>query len=383
MFTIGVTMTEHEMKQPRTEHSVPFFWPMAAGIELGEAGLDLFRQNLKFLEEAAEITRPPSPEWATPNRILLDLDTMRLRDFSRDGARADAVPVIVDAPYAGHSSTIADYAPGQSLVEVLLDQGAARVLVTDWKTATPEMRDFDIDKYLAEINVVVDELGGRANFVGLCQGGWMAAMYAARFPEKVASLVLAGSPIDTDAGNGPIRKMAHETPLSFYREMVEAGEDRMRGKFMLAGWKNMHPEKQYFEKYLDLYAHLDDKNYIERTERFESWYENPVDLPGAYYLQAIELLFKENLFAKGAFVGLGRKLTLKDVTCPAFLLAGEGDDITTREQVFAARGLLGTPDAEIVEKLVPGGHIGLFMGSHTLKDAWPGIADWLIEKGGA
>ncbi len=42
----------------------------------------------------------------------------------------------------------------------------------------------------------------------------MAAMYACRFPAKVASLVLAGSPIDTDAGNGPIRKLAHEMPLT-------------------------------------------------------------------------------------------------------------------------------------------------------------------------
>ena len=49
------------------------------------------------------------------------------------------------------------------------------------------MKDYDIDNYLAEINVCVDDLGGRVNLVGLCQGGWMSAMYAARFPDKVAS----------------------------------------------------------------------------------------------------------------------------------------------------------------------------------------------------
>lgn len=375
-------MSNATTRMPATEHTVPFFWPMAAGIEMGAAGLELFRQNMQFLEEATEITAPPPPNWATPNQVMLDLDTMRLRDFGGASGHG-TVPVIVDAPYAGHSSTIADYAPGQSLVEVLLTQGVGRVLVTDWKSATSEMRDFDIDKYLAEINVVVDECGGRVNLVGLCQGGWMSAMYAARFPDKVASLVLAGAPIDTNAGDGPIRKMAHETPLSFYRDMVKAGEGRMLGQYMLAGWKNMHPVKQYVEKFLDLYAHVDDKNYIDRTETFEKWYENPVDLPGRYYLQAIDLLFKENLFAKGEFLGLGRRLRLSDVTCPAYLLAGEGDDITTKEQVFAARALLGTPDNQIVDKLVPGGHIGLFMGSRTLRDAWPEIAEWIIEKGGA
>jgi len=356
---------------------------MAAGIELGEKGLELFRQNLKFLEAAEDISDPPAPSWATPNRIALDLDTMRLRAFSDEKPKAGKIPVVVDAPYAGHSSTIADYAAGQSLVEVLMGRGIGQVFVTDWKSATPEMREFDVDKYLAEINVVADELGGRVNLVGLCQGGWMSAMYAARFPDKVASLVLAGSPIDTDAGDGPIRRMAHETPLDFYEGLVKLGEGRMLGQYMLAGWKNMHPAAQYFEKFLDLYAHVDDENYIERTEQFESWYENPIDLPGVYYLQAIKLLFKENLFAKGEFVGLGRTLKLGDVTCPAFLLAGKGDDITTPEQVLAARGLLGTPDDLIEEQLVEGGHIGLFMGRRTLKDAWPGIADWIVAQGAA
>ncbi|MGG7567772.1 alpha/beta fold hydrolase [Rhodovulum sp. DZ06] len=376
-------MTENTPRTPKTEHSVPFFWPLAAGIEMGRAGLELFNENIRFLEEAAEITDPPAPEWATPNRVALDLPTMRLRDFSRPGARADAVPVIVDAPYAGHDSTIADYAPGQSLVEALLDGGVQRVFVTDWKTATPEMRDFSIDTYLAELNVVVDDLGGRANLVGLCQGGWMSAMLAARFPGKAATLTLAGSPIDTDAGTGPIRAMAHDTPIEFYRDLVAAGDGRMPGRAMLAGWKNMHPAQQYLLKYLDLYAHIEDDCYIERTERFERWYENPVDLPGAYYLQAIELLFKENRFARGDFIGLGRKLSLRDVTCPAWLLAGAGDDITTKEQVFAAKDLLGTPQDNIEQALVPGGHIGLFMGSRTLKDAWPKIAAWLCREGDA
>ena len=120
-----------------------------------------------------------------------------------------------------------------------------------------------------------------------------------------------------------------------------------------------------------------DKSYVKRTEHFEPWYENPIDLPGRWYLQAIRELFKENRLAKGTFVVLGRTITLKDIKVPLYLLAGEADDITTREQVFNAEHLVGTPAREIVRKLVPGGHIGLFMGSRTLRDAWPDIAAWV------
>jgi poly(3-hydroxybutyrate) depolymerase len=366
--------------RPGQEHSVPWFWPLAAGIELASEGLKLFDENLKFAAAAGTITAPPPPEWATPNQVLLELHTMRLRDFSRAKPSADAIPVLVDAPYAGHSSTIADYDRGQSLVETLLDSGLERVLVTDWKSATAQMKDYDIDNYLAELTIAVDSVGGRAHLIGLCQGGWMAAMLAARFPGKVASLVLAGSPIDTAAGDGAVKRMARQLPASFFEEMVAAGGGRMLGKFMLAGWKNMHPDAQYLAKYLDLYQHIEDRSYVRRTERFERWYENPIDLPGTYYLQAIRDIFKENRLAKGRFVGLGRTLDLKDVKAPAYLLAGDADDITTREQVFSAEHLLGTPARSIAKKLVPGGHIGLFMGSQTLAIAWPEVGRWILSQ---
>lgn len=368
--------------RPSQEHSVPLFWPFAAAIELEEEGLKLFSDNLKFVAEAEKITAPPPPEWATRNRILLDLDTMRLGHFTPDDGGGESAPVLIDAPYAGHDSSIADYAKGQSLVETLLKSGLSSVFVTDWKSATEAMKDFDIDKYLAEINVAVDDLGGSVHLVGLCQGGWMCAMFAARFPGKVRSLVLAGAPIDTDAGNGSIKEMAHSLPMSFYEEMVAAGGGRMLGRFMLAGWKNMHPDKQYLEKYIDLYEHIEDKGYVKRTERFERWYENPIDLPGRYYLQAIEDLFKENRLAKGKFVALGSRLDLKDINVPLYLLAGEADDITTKEQAFDAEKLVGTPHRQVVKKLAPGGHIGLFMGSHTLDNVWPEIGGWIQQQDG-
>ena len=366
---------------PKTSHAakngVALFWPLAAAAEAAEEGFDLYLKNLKFLDEEAKLQFGLKPKLATASRVALDLRTMVFRDYSATGA--GGVPTIVDAPYAGHTAVIADYFKGQSLIETLLKNGLSRVFLTDWKSASEDMKDLEIDQYLAELNVCVDDLGGRVNLVGLCQGGWMSAMYAARYPDKVATLVLAGSPIDTDAGDGPIKRMVHSYPTSFYEELVAAGGGLMRGQFMLDGWKNMHPEQHYMREHIDLYEHIDDPAYLRKQENFESWYENTIDLPGRWYLQAIIQLFKENRLAKGTFVGLGRRLNLKDVACPAYLLAGEADDITAREQVFGAENLLGTPKDKIVKTLVPGGHIGLFMGARNLVETWPQIARWIAE----
>ena len=355
---------------------IPAFWPLAMASGLAAEGVELYAKNLKFVEEEIKIRGDLRPTLATPNQLRLDLRTMLLRDYGRPGK----IPTLVDAPYAGHTAVIADYHKGQSLIETLLANGIGHVALTDWKSATDDMKDLEIDNYLADLTVAIDDLGGRVNLVGLCQGGWMAAMIAARFPEKVNSLVLAGAPIDTDAGDGPIKRMAHASPLSFYQELVTLGGGLMRGKFMLQGWKNMHPTQNYIQDHIDLYEHIDDPAYVAKEETFKSWYENPIDLPGRWYLQAIQLLFKENRFAKGEFAGLGRKLDLRNIACPVYLLAGAEDDITTPEQVLDAAKYVGTPKDRIVQKTVPGGHIGLFMGGRTLRDHWPSIAAWICAQ---
>ena len=258
--------------------SVPAFWPVTMAAGLFEQGAEMVAKNLRFLEEEAKLHEHAAPELATPNRVRLDLRTMRLREYGRPAG----IPTLVDAPYAGHTAVIADYHPGQSLVETLLANGLGHVLLTDWKSATPDMKDLDIDDYLAQMLVAIDDVGGRVNLVGLCQGGWLSAMIAARFPGKVHSLVLAGAPIDTDAGDGPIKRMVQASPSSFYRELVDAGGGLMKGSFMLRGWKNMHPEQHYIDEHVDLYEHIDDPVYVAKRETFERWYENPIDLPGRW-----------------------------------------------------------------------------------------------------
>lgn len=360
--------------------SVPALWPITMAASMMEQGAELFARNIRFTEEEIRIHDELRPVLATPNTARLELRTMTLRDYGDAAGKKGGIPTLVDAPHAGHTAMIADYHKGQSLVETLLANGCHHVALTDWKPATDDMKDFDIDNYLADMVVAIDDLGGRVNLVGLCQGGWVSAMLAARFPGKVNALVLAGSPIDTDAGDGPIKRMVQASPASFYQELVELGGGVMKGKFMLQGWKDMHPGQHYIQDHIDLYEHMDDPAYLAKEETFESWYENPIDLPGRWYIQAITQLFQENRLAKGRFVALGRRINLHDITCPAYLLAGADDDITTPEQVLDAAKYLGTPAAHIVSRTVPGGHIGLFMGARTLKEHWPPIAHWLARQ---
>ena len=206
----------------------------------------------------------------------------------------------------------------------------------------------------------------------------MCAMYAARFPHKATSLVLAGSPIDTDAGDNPVKRMSHIYPASFYEQLISLGHGLMRGRIMQEGWKAT--ELPSAMQYRDLYVAIDDPAYGSKVERFRRWFEHPIDLPGRWYMQAVVELFKENRLAKGTFVGLGRRLNLKDITCPVYLLAAESDEVAACEQVFDTDKYIGTPKDRIEKKLVPGGHLGLFVGPATLRETWPRIARWMLHN---
>ena len=385
-----MSVQKKPLAQNHHEHiCLPWLWPVCA-MQMAQSdpsctmGKHLIHNGIldplnffKFTEEVHKIDYELTPVWATSNTIKLDLKTMLLRNFSRESA--EGIPVIIDAPYAGHSATIADFSTDQSLVRTLKKNGLENIYVTDWKSATDAMKDFTIDTYLHDLDQAVDAVGGKAHLIGLCQGGWLSAAYAARFPGKVCTLVLAGAPIDADAGDGAVKKLAHTLPMSFYRELVKSGNGRLLGKVMLASWKGMNPSDQYIKKYVDLFTHIEDKDYLKRTEEFSRWYETPLDLPGTYYLQAVEWIFKENRLAKGKFVALGKTISLKDIIIPTYMLGGDADDITPSVQVFNAEHYLGTPKKDMIKKQVPGGHIGLFMGRKTLTDTWPEISKWILS----
>ncbi len=62
---------------------------------------------------------------------------------------------------------------------------------------------------------------------------------------------------------------------------------------------------------------------------------------------------------------------------PLFLLGAEDDELVAPAQLFAALDLVGTPLHQRKKALVPGGHLGLFMGKPVLGNVWRKIANWI------
>jgi poly(3-hydroxybutyrate) depolymerase len=350
-------------------------WPAIAAGSISDMAAFAAKQfaDMAVGERSAAVSEP---EWANAHTIALELKTARLRDFA-DGPRGE--PVLLCAPLAVHSAAIADFERDHSLVAALRHAGLSRLLVTDWRSANRDMRYLGTDDYLADLNVMVDEIGAPVHLIGLCQGGWMALLYAARFPNKVRKLVLAGAPIDISAAPSSLSAAAEGTPLEIFRELVRLGDGLVPGRRLLRFWGPGLISFEDIKTLLQIKADRDVASLARIEARFRDWYSWAIDLPGTFFLEVVEKLYKQNELATGKFVALGRQIDLATVRAPIFMLAARDDELVAPEQLFAIEHLVGTPAYSLRKAIAPCRHLGLFMGERTLEEIWPKIAQWLRE----
>ncbi|HZC54885.1 MAG TPA: alpha/beta fold hydrolase [Xanthobacteraceae bacterium] len=355
--------------------NLAFLWPAIAAASAADMAA-AFAKHFTNLALGDEGSPAPLPQWATPNRVTLDLNTVRLRDFT---TAATAFPTLICAPFALHGAAMCDLAPGHSLVAALRDTGLRRLLVTDWHSATAEMRFLGIDDYLADLNVLIDTIGPPVDLIGLCQGGWLALIYAARFPKKIRKAVLAAAPIDIAAAPSAISALAESNPVAVFHELVRLGDGLVPGQKVLKFWGPQSIESEDVRQLLQSEEVAGCSALTDLEAVFRAWYAWTVDLPGIFFIETVERLYRRNEIASGDFVALGQKVDLKTFTAPLFLLAARDDELVAPAQLFATENLVGTSPHDLRKATAPCRHLGLFMGKRILLNAWSDVARWLAE----
>lgn len=333
--------------------------------------------TLEFTEDALRwweaVAGRTQPSWATRHRVVRRWPQARLLDFSTS---EQGTPTVILPPQAGHASTIVDYSADQSQVRTARDAGLERVYVLSWNPATEFTASSTIEDYVTILDETVEQLGGRINLVGDCQGGWLAAIYAALRPDSVASLAVAGAPIDFHAGHSAIqewvRGLGGRSEMRFYEKLVEIGRGNHLGENQILGFKLLEPPEE-ISRLAGLWGHIHDDAYVQRYTDFENWFAWGQDVPGAFYLWIVEHLFIRNELIEQKLRVDGQVVDLGQITCPVFMLAGRTDHITPAEQMFALADHVGTPKKQQHQRLVSAGHLGLFMGHAALDGAWTDV----------
>jgi polyhydroxyalkanoate synthase len=112
--------------------------------------------------------------------------------------------------------------------------------------------------------------------------------------------------------------------------------------------------------------------------RMEQWIFDSPGQPGECYRQFITDLYQQNYLIKGK-LQLGRKtVNLQKITMPLLNIYAANDHIVPHSSTKALNRYVSSEDKELYE--VPGGHIGIFVGSKAQKELAPKIAEWLGRR---
>ncbi|MBI3548507.1 MAG: DUF3141 domain-containing protein [Elusimicrobia bacterium] len=342
-------------------------------------------RRFKLVLDFIDRVESAKPKWSTENRIVLDRPSFALRDFSADKrfpVDRKKTPAMIIPPNSGHLSTIADFDDGKSVVQTFAASKRATFSL-DWKSAVPDNPQMIADM-VQDVVRSIDAVGGKVQLVGLCQGGWLAAIVAALYPEKVEALYLAGAPIDATRGDNDVTRAAGRLPIEFYNWMVYGmGRDGVYdGESQLEGFLNIGADGGHAKRFgfwQDLMQNIDDKEHVARAERFATWFYAVNNL-SLWYLEAVEKLFKENQLYRGVFeLGIDGKtvrVDLSRITVPIVMFEGAKDDITARGQTFALGEVVRTPEALQYKRVDDVGHIGLY-NSERIQARWRQAIDWV------
>ena len=107
-----------------------------------------------------------------------------------------------------------------------------------------------------------------------------------------------------------------------------------------------------------------------------------MDLSAEFYLQTIEVVFKEHLLPRGAWVSRGRKIDPSFIETALMTVEGELDDISGIGQTKAAHALTpNIPGARHVHWEQPRvGHYGIFNGRKWREQIMPRVRTFIREN---
>ncbi len=329
---------------------------------------------------------------AVNEEILLRKPFCQLLHFHRDTTRRDP-KVLVVAPMSGHFATLL-----RGTVEALLPDHD--VHITDWADArevTLGEGNFDLDDYVDYVIEFCRYLGPDVHVIAVCQPSVpvlaaAALMAEAKDPRQPRSITLMGGPIDTRLSPTRPNDLAVRNSMMWFRQNVIStvplnypGALRRvyPGFLQLTSFISMNLDR-HINAHMRQFEYLvkgDDDN-ADGHRAFYDEYLAVMDLTAEFYLQTVEVVFKEHLLPRGEWISRGRKVDPAAIETALMTVEGELDDISGIGQTKAAHALTpNIPGARHVHWEQPRvGHYGIFNGRKWREQILPRVRDFIRDN---
>jgi polyhydroxyalkanoate synthase len=345
-----------------------------AGLGHGLRQADMLRQCQGAFLDALGFG--PAP---TPSRIALRLPGACLRAYG--GAAAGPVLVIIPAPIK--RAYIWDLAASVSVIRRCLGHGL-RIYLVEWTERGADtglgLGDYADRLLLACLDAVAQETGQeRVVLIGHSLGGTLAAIFASLHPERVRGIVLLEAPTKFGRDAGPFAPLVAMMPAA----VVRAAFGTVPGTFLDLVSTAASPLSFVGARALDHLAVIDDPNAVTTQMRVERWALDEFPLPGRFFEEVVEQLYREDRFLRGALLVNGRVAGPAALAMPLLSVVRPSSLIIPPQSVLPLHDIAPSRRQQLLrydgDRGVSLQHVGVLVGETAHRRIWPAILRWIDD----
>lgn len=327
--------------------------------------------------------------YPTPPKANIELSDRSLKPVER---RCRKVPIILVPPLGVTSETF-DLMPHRSLARFMSACGYYTYLV-DWGEPGKEHAHLSLQDYAedmlgkAKAEVQAHSGSEEVSMMGWCMGGLLILLHAGftRDP-NIKNIITVASPIDL-RGGGIVAKSATalDAPARLVRKYSSWRLHELSPKLLASpkwmttlGFKLTDPIGS-ITTYWDLVTRLWDREFVENHSTTADYLNHMLMYPGGVIQDMIVNAAVDNQFAKGKMVIRGKEADLGTIEADMLVYAGDRDVLVPAPVARKLMDVVSSKDKQF--NVVPGGHMGVILGSGAQGNVWQPIADWLASRSG-
>ena len=340
---------------------------------------ELSDMNQKLVKSYDTLSQIKEVEIAqTPKTVVYSEDKLKLFHFNRDKKAEIKTPVLIVYALV-NTWKMMDLQPDRSYIKNLLD-GGCDVYLIDWGFPTKADRFISMEDYVnTYINNCVDMIRKKhgiqkINIMSICQGGTLSLIYTALHQEKVKNLVTLVTPVDFSTNDGLLFRWSKDMDFD---KLVESNDGLIPGDFLNQGFEMLKPMMK-FQKQQSMMSMMDDKDKLLNFLRMEKWINESPAQTGECFRQFMKDCYQGNKLIKGELEIGGKKVDLKNITCPIMNIYATDDHLVPPTATIPLNDNVGSKDKELYS--FKGGHIGVFVGSKSQKELAPAVLNWLAKR---
>lgn len=315
----------------------------------------------------------------TSQDVVLQIGSMRLLRYRRDGAPRYADPVLICYALVNRFYVL-DLQPDRSVVRQYLQRGF-EVYIIDWGTPSDADRGLTLNDYVcrfleqAVAHVTRAHARRDLHLLGYCMGGTLSTLFAALNPERVKTLTLLAAPIDFGGRDCLVNLWADRE--AFDVDAFIDAHGNCPAWFLQACFLSLKPVQNFVEKGLSLYELMDDDHALTSFFAMERWINDNTPVAGETFREFVKKLYQRNELVRGELRIGERLIDLGRVTCPLLLLTAKNDHLVAPGSTEGIRPHVGSRDVKSLT--IDAGHVGLVVSRRAQTTIWAEATRWAAE----